>query len=281
MTFELPVLAPGPKEFAFACNRCGNCCTNASGYVWVSDAEVPRLAAAMGMEERAFARRHLRKVGDRLSLVEEGGRCSLLLGKNECGAYAARPEQCRTYPFWPEITAGGEAYAAAKSVCPGILEAPPRDARHRAYAALADFYRRADLAIGALQPRCEMSGECCDFPKAGHRLFATLLEVDYAAEKGPEARGTAGHPEWCAFWIGRRCTAREVRPLACRTYYCDVTTTAPLLDLHETLLAELRALARAHAYPEGYGDFVELLPARRAAIELLDRARGAAAEVSQ
>lgn len=294
MAFELPVLGAGSRSFAFACNRCGHCCSHRSGHVWIGEEELPRLARALGMGEEAFARRHVVRAGGRLSLREEAGRCSLLRGTQECSVYADRPEQCRTFPFWPEVLEGGEGFAAARETCPGIFEAPTPSERARAYAALREFYARADAAIAALQPRCELSGNCCDFPVAGHRLFATWLEVDFVAERGPDppsnpdaprgavpgAAAETRHPDWCSYYVGRRCTARDARPLACRAYYCDATKSESLAELHERLLRELRALEREIGYPEGYGDFVELLPARRAALAWLDASRRGETEAS-
>jgi Fe-S-cluster containining protein len=273
VTFELPVLAPSPGDFAFACNRCGRCCTNREGRVRVAEEEVAGLAGALGLEPAAFARRYLRSSDGGLTLREDAGRCSLLTDANECSAYAARPAQCREFPFWESILTDREAFAEARDRCPGVFEVPRPAARRRAYAALKAFYVKADAEIARLQPRCQLSGDCCDFPKYGHRLFATLLEVDFAAEHGARL----GEPEgadWCEFYRGRRCQAREVRPLACRTFYCDAAAGEALRELHERLLAELRAAETEMAYPQGYGDFVELLPARRAAIRLLDAARG-------
>jgi Fe-S-cluster containining protein len=224
------------------------------------------------MQTEAFARRHLRAVGGRWSLVEENGRCSLLVGKNECSVYEKRPKQCQQFPFWDSILTGGEALERARESCPGIFVIPPRDTRERAYAALREFYARADARIGAVQAKCELSGNCCDFPKWGHRLFATILEVDFAAEHGP-AVGPPEDPQWCEFYRGRRCEARGVRPLACRAFFCDAPKTQQLNELHESLLSELRAIGRAQGYPEGYGDFVELLPARREAIRLMETRR--------
>ncbi len=277
MTAELPVLAPGPAEFAFACNRCGNCCSNGTGYVWLEPHEIPSLAEALGSDPEAFARRHVRSVGGRLSLVEESGRCSLLRGKNECAAYEARPAHCATFPFWPGVLQGGDAFERARGVCPGIHEAPPRPVREAAYAALEALYVRVDAEVARHRPLCVLSGDCCDFPTAGHTLFATLLETDLAAERGPAP--AAEREDWCAFYQGRRCSAREVRPLACRTYFCDASTTDRLAALHEESLAEIREIERRFGYPAGYGSFVELLPVRRESMRLLDERRALAETV--
>src|SRR5262245_48822165 len=85
-------LAPAPGGFAFQCTGCGRCCSNGSGEVWLDPDEVAPLARAAGAEPEAFARRHVKSVGGRLSLIDTAtGRCPLLSESNECTAYDARP----------------------------------------------------------------------------------------------------------------------------------------------------------------------------------------------
>jgi uncharacterized protein len=268
----LPILSPAPGDFAFACNRCGRCCTNGTGNVWIEAGEVAGLAAALGATPEAFLRLHVREIDGRLTLLERDGRCSLLSGTNECSVYESRPTQCRSFPFWPSVLEGGEALERAREVCPGIHEVPRRAAREAAYAELRALYAAVDERIERSGAVCWMRGDCCDFARAGHRLFATLLEVDFVAEHGP-ALGPPERAGGCEMERGGRCRARAVRPLACRTYFCDPSSREPLAELHEEALASVRELERRHRYPAGYGDFVELLPIRRDAIRLLDRRR--------
>src|SRR5436190_17681638 len=104
----------GVTPFRFACHRCGNCCSGHSGFVWLSSGEIERMAASLGSTAENFARRFVRAARDphsgelRSALKEneaEGGRCALLEGKNTCTVYEARPEHCRTFPYWPSVLA--------------------------------------------------------------------------------------------------------------------------------------------------------------------------------
>ncbi len=82
-----------------ACRGCGACC-RWPGHVLLADADVSRLAAALGVTEHAFIQRHTRLASNRaaLSLREQAdGSCEFLSG-NRCAVYAARPDQCRTFP---------------------------------------------------------------------------------------------------------------------------------------------------------------------------------------
>lgn len=105
----------------FECTGCGRCCTGADGYVWVTEADIEALAATLALDLDAFGRRYLRRVGDRYALLDAGrdGACVFLDG-NRCSVYAARPSQCRRYPFWASHLASAEAWTKASEACEGI-----------------------------------------------------------------------------------------------------------------------------------------------------------------
>lgn len=109
-----------PDGLAFECTRCGACCTGAPGYVWVDAAEIAALAAFRGESLDQFSRQFVRRVGDRLSLVERpGGDCIFWDKTAGCTVYPARPTQCRTWPFWPENIETREDWEHVTGVCPG------------------------------------------------------------------------------------------------------------------------------------------------------------------
>ena len=104
----------------FECTRCGACCTGAPGYVWVDLAEIEALAEFRGESVDAFSRKYVRRVHNRLSLIEKpGGDCVFLDKAAGCTVYSARPVQCRTWPFWPENIESREAWEGVRAVCPG------------------------------------------------------------------------------------------------------------------------------------------------------------------
>jgi len=45
--------------------------------------------------------------------------CTFLKGKR-CGIYEARPVQCRTWPFWPEVMNAKTWNQEVKNFCPGV-----------------------------------------------------------------------------------------------------------------------------------------------------------------
>jgi hypothetical protein len=64
---------------------------------------------------------HLRNVGNKVSLRERAnGDCTFLDPQTRrCTIYAARPRQCRTWPFWQSNLSSPEAWREVQQVCPG------------------------------------------------------------------------------------------------------------------------------------------------------------------
>lgn len=105
----------------FACTGCGDCCTGAPGYVWLRKVEIQRLADAMGLAVDRFEAKYVREVGVRKSLKERrNGDCLLFdAGLRQCTVYAARPDQCRTFPFWDSVLRTPDTWRAMSKSCPG------------------------------------------------------------------------------------------------------------------------------------------------------------------
>lgn len=103
----------------FECTQCGHCCTGAPGYVWIQIQDIYRIAEFLGIDDREFVRKYVRKVDQKLSLIElAGGNC--VFYENGCKIYPVRPSQCRTFPFWPEIVNRGSSWDKAAKECPGM-----------------------------------------------------------------------------------------------------------------------------------------------------------------
>lgn len=126
----------------------------------------------------------------------------------------------------------------------------PRAAR----AALGELYRRVDREVAGLGAACWIRGDCCDFEREQHVLYASRLETAYAAEESPGPRAPA--PErLCPFWQGRKCALRDRRPLGCRTHFCDRRYRAALEEIHERYLAEIRRISERSGIPWDYAPF--------------------------
>ena len=116
--------------------------------MWVSLDDCHQIAAQLGLALEEFTRRHVRRVGTRLSLLERrGGDCEFLLrlqdGCTACAIHAARPVQCRTWPFWDSNVETPAAWQETARECPGINQG----ARHDLPAIQAAVQANGDLPL--------------------------------------------------------------------------------------------------------------------------------------
>lgn len=106
-----------------ACKTCsGICCNGETGFIWVNRKEIKAIATFLGLETEAFIKTHLRKSGYRYSLKEfkTGDNYACMFFSSEkkgCTIYDVRPEQCRTYPFWPFFKENPQVVI---DECPGV-----------------------------------------------------------------------------------------------------------------------------------------------------------------
>jgi len=119
----------GEVGLRFTCTQCGNCCTGPTGFVLFTDEEAAAMALDIGVSEAEFYEHYTRDTLARRSLKEKktgyGYDCIFLTrdektGKTGCSVYASRPEQCRTWPFWPSNLKGKQAWKRASKGCPGM-----------------------------------------------------------------------------------------------------------------------------------------------------------------
>jgi Fe-S-cluster containining protein len=128
--------SPAPREWfseglRFECTSCGQCCTGPPGVVEFTRGEGLRMARNLGLGYREFLSLHAMQIDGGWSLQEipdpegQGLDCTMLdrqsvPGKALCRVYPARPQQCRTWPFWPENLYSPHAWRRAGRRCPGM-----------------------------------------------------------------------------------------------------------------------------------------------------------------
>jgi len=116
----------------FACTSCGHCCRHEPGYVFLTPGDLTDLAELKDMSEVEFADKYCRTVDlgivTRLSLLETAEHDCLFWDQG-CTVYKARPQQCRTYPFWPANLGSKEDWERESQECPGMNQGKKYSAR--------------------------------------------------------------------------------------------------------------------------------------------------------
>lgn len=85
----------------FACAGCGACC-RWGGSVLLTDADIELMAEHLKIPVQGFIDDHTRLAPNRIQLAlldQPNGSCAFLDTNGRCSVYAARPEQCRTFPY--------------------------------------------------------------------------------------------------------------------------------------------------------------------------------------
>lgn len=108
----------------FECQRgCTNCC-NQSGYVYLTEEDQARAAKFLSMTRRAFERKYVYRTRHQLRFRKPRTKqCPFLLDSG-CSIHPAKPTQCRTFPFWPELVEDRDEWKRTARFCPGIGKGP-------------------------------------------------------------------------------------------------------------------------------------------------------------
>ncbi|MEZ6234072.1 MAG: hypothetical protein R3B68_07775 [Phycisphaerales bacterium] len=154
--------------------------------------------------------------------------------------------------------------------------------------ALEAVFRHTALAIEARAPACWASGRCCNFEAAGHRLYTTGLEAAFTVVRlGDQAAGAdevdrnsgeglalpqVGRPALtlasiaaarqrggCPFQHRNLCTVHDIKPVACRVYFCDRSAQDWQKDLSEQMHERVRAIHDQFGVPYEYAEWRGLL----------------------
>ena len=115
-------------NFAFnsdACNECqGRCCIGESGYIYVTKVEALAISEDLGIDIKQLVSEYLFKKGYKYSIKEnkigDSYECVFFDRElNGCKIYNARPDQCKTFPFWDYYKSRIDEL---KDECPGIID---------------------------------------------------------------------------------------------------------------------------------------------------------------
>ena len=106
----------------FECSQCGGCCSGPDeGYIWITRPEIELLVKHLDITVEQLRQKYLTRLGCRTSIIEdEQSKDCIFLIEHCCKVYDVRPNQCRTWPFWPGNLKSAYDWNCAATRCPGI-----------------------------------------------------------------------------------------------------------------------------------------------------------------
>ena len=108
------------RTLRFECQRgCVNCCDQ-DGFVYLNQDDLKRAAKFVGLSARAFEKRYVYRTAHQMRFRKPPDRQCPFLIRGGCSIHPAKPTQCRTFPFWPEIVENRDAWKRTAQFCPGI-----------------------------------------------------------------------------------------------------------------------------------------------------------------
>ncbi len=118
-------LTPGPwwkDGIRFECQGSGKCCVSRGeyGYVYLTLKDRQAMAKYFKIETRAFTKKYCEKDSSGLWKIADFTKACRFLKDKQCGIYEARPTQCRTWPFWPEVMNARSWNKEVAAYCPGV-----------------------------------------------------------------------------------------------------------------------------------------------------------------
>ncbi|MDR1916846.1 MAG: YkgJ family cysteine cluster protein [Synergistaceae bacterium] len=121
----LPWYASGLR---FSCVGCGDCCGREPGVVEFSPDEERSMADFLDITPEEFRITYTWQKYGVLSLRERENYDCVFLHRQQncvrCKIYPVRPEQCRSFPFWPEILKNKLEWDKYSLLCPGMNRGP-------------------------------------------------------------------------------------------------------------------------------------------------------------
>ena len=105
----------------FECQGSGKCCVSRGeyGHVYLTLDDRRRLARLLKMRLSSFTRKFCEQ-GEGIWKLKDFTETCVFLEDKRCKVYTARPTQCRTWPFWPEVMSAKAWSKDVAQFCPGV-----------------------------------------------------------------------------------------------------------------------------------------------------------------
>lgn len=270
----------------FECLGCGNCCSGpAEGFIWVAKEEIELIADFLKIPVRQLRRQFLKRSGFRLTIVENPVTkdcifLKVIEGRKQCVIYSVRPNQCRTWPFWPNNLSSPDIWNRAAQKCPGInrgrfysLEEIEKLRQQKKWwevsstgsplmksdslicEKVAEIYSWLDSQIqqNNLVVQCKACGRCCDFENFGHLLFITTPELIFLKENLNSQKIKTMPTAVCPYNEKGRCTIYPFRFASCRIFFCNGDKDFQN-RLSESVISRFKSLCTEFDIPYIYSD---------------------------
>lgn len=108
----------------FQCQPLCTACCDQQGFVWLTEEDILRIAAHLGLAPAVFEERYVYRAKRLRRLrVPRKAQCPFLFKKGDrggCSIHTVKPVQCRTFPFWPELIGSRREWQKIAKYCPGI-----------------------------------------------------------------------------------------------------------------------------------------------------------------
>ena len=130
-----------------------------------------------------------------------------------------------------------------------------------------EIFHEASETVRQERPLCLAGGGCCRFETHGHRLYVTGLEAAWFIDQVENLRGRGltrddvarSHERGdCPVLEQGLCTAHQVRPFGCRSYFCDPRALWQN-DAYERWHSRVKQLHEELDVPYVYGEWRALL----------------------
>ncbi len=106
----------------FECQGSGKCCVSHDqyGFVYLTDSDRKNMAKLLKLKLTDFEVQYCDVTDGFYHLKQIPDPACMFLKDKRCTVYEARPTQCRTWPFWPEVMNAKTWKKEVSAFCPGV-----------------------------------------------------------------------------------------------------------------------------------------------------------------
>lgn len=113
-----------PSGIRFTCVRGCTACCNQKGWVYLTEEDLLKAAAHVGLPPDEFERKYVYRGANHMRFRKPPDRQCPFLESDGCSIHSAKPTQCRLFPFWPELIEDRARWDGTAIFCPGIGHGP-------------------------------------------------------------------------------------------------------------------------------------------------------------